>query len=237
MAATYNISYILVYAPDWEGFLYAAGTFFPVQMIWARANHRSSRFVTEDDLYHRGLQICTLVVLATAVLHIRPAKYMSNASDEISMFVFCLCLCLEDLLEVVKCLEEYWYGIGQKDAVQNAALMSLYNVGYTALFHVPALIVAALRFFPRSSSSSSGYDDGHRVLAGEEEAKKDESSYGYEDTSASGYESSSYGNEKSTTHVPIILVLVGYWIMTISLVIRVMYFFPQNGKHKEMYVK
>ena len=110
VAATYNISYILVYDPTWEGLLYAAGTFFPVQMIWTRANHRSSRFVTEDDLFHRVLQICTLVVLATAVLHIRPVKYMSNAGGEISMFVFCLCLCLEDLLEAVKSIEEYYFG-------------------------------------------------------------------------------------------------------------------------------
>ena len=240
VAATYNISYILIYAPTWEGFLYAAGTFFPVQMIWTRTNVRSSRFVTEDDLFHRALQICTLVVLATAVLHIRPAKYMSNAADEISMFVFCLCVVLEDLLEALKCMEEYWFGIGQKVAVQNAALISLWNVGFALLFHIPALIVAALEFFPRSSSS--GYGDDHRFLAGGEE---ESSSNGYNDTS-SGYEDSgAYDNEKSagygvyeksTTHVPIILLLLGYWVMIISMGIRVIYFFPQNGKHKEMYV-
>ena len=204
-----------MYDPTWEGLLYAAGTFFPVQMIWTRANQRSSRFVTEDDLFHRALQICTLVILATAVLHIRPVKYMSNAAGEISMFVFCLCLCLEDVLEAVKCIEEYYVGVGQKNAVQNAARITLYNVGFTLLFHVPALIVAALEFFPRSSS-----DYKRRLAEDDEKALYDQEKSGYE--------------EKSTTNVPILLLLIGYWVVILSLAIRVIFFFPQNGKHKEM---
>ena len=198
-------------------------------MIWTRANHRSSRFVTEDDLFHRVLQICTLVVLATAVLHIRPVKYMSNAGGEISMFVFCLCLCLEDLLEAVKSIEEYYFGIGQRDAVQNASRMSLYNVAFALMFHVPAVILAAMEFFPRSSL---GYA---RRLAATEETSGYEDSSGYGDNDVYGDSKAGYGYKKSTTHVPIALILIGYWVMQISLAIRVIYFFPQNGKHKETY--
>lgn len=50
VAATYNVSYILVKDPTWEGFLYAAGTFLAVQYIWSRANRRPAQFITEDDL-------------------------------------------------------------------------------------------------------------------------------------------------------------------------------------------
>ena len=213
VAATYNISYILVKDPTWEGLLYAAGTFFAVQMIWTRTTARSSRFVTEDDLYHRILKVATLVVLATSVLHIRSVDVMSRASTEISIFVFSLSLVLEDLLEGLKCLEEYVVGIGQKVAVQNAARISLYNVAFSSVFHIAAMTVAALEFFPRSDSSR------RLAEAGEENLYK-EDAYDYVD--------------KTTTHLPIILILLGYWAQNVALGLRVIFFFPKNGKHKEM---
>lgn len=171
-------------------------------------NVRSSRFVTEDDLFHRALQICSLVILATSVLHIRPVKVMSNASQEISMFVFCLCIVLDSVLEACKSAEEYFLGVGHKVGIQNASLVQLYNTGLSLLFYIPALVVSAVEFFPRTSPSGDG-----RLLAGDSQEEK-----------------LSY----ATTNVPIILLLAGVWTTKIYFALRVVLCFPKNGRHKEV---
>ena len=221
------MSYILIKTPGPEGLLYAGGTFWAVQLIWNRANRRPAQFVTEDDLFHRGLQICTLVLLGTIVLHIRPVKIMSNPSEEISMFVFSLCLVLEDILEMVKCLDEYFFGVGQRVAIKASARFGMVNTVFTLLSHIPALVLAALEFFPRSSDYS-------RRLAAEYDTPGEEGSdYKEEDGSYSKYGD---GDETSTTNVPILLILASGWMLLIFLAIRVIFFFPKNGKHKEKYV-
>jgi hypothetical protein len=215
VAATYNISYQLVNDPTLEGLLYAAGTFFPIQSIWTRASVRSSRFVTEDDLFHRALQIFTLLILATAVLHIRPLKIMSQPSKEISMFVFSLCLVLDLILEAIRTAETYFFGVGQKQPVKNSAVQNLYSVGILFCFYGPALVLAALEFFPRSG-------DEYRRLA--EDSSSDEDAASFEaDT-----------EKASANHIPIILLLVGYWFSHIFFGLRVIYCFPKNGRHKEL---
>jgi len=225
VAATYNVSYILVQDTSLEGLLYAGGTFWAVQLIWFRANRRPSRFVTEDDLFHRTLNIGNLVILGTIVLHIRPVKIMSNPSEEITMFVFCLCLVLEDCLELIKCMDEYFFGVGQRVPIRASACFEMLHVVFTLLFHIPALVIAAVDFFPRSSNYT-------RRLAGEDVIPHHEEAPNYEDENA---HSSNYGNgnEKSTTNAPIMLVLAGSWMLLISSAIGIIFLFPKNGKHKE----
>lgn len=144
------------------------------------------------------------------------------------MFVFCLCLVLEDCLEIVRCLDEYFFGVGQRVAIKASAGFGVMNSFFTLAFHVPAMMVAALEFFPRSHSD---YGSARRQLAGED--NYDTSSTGEKDDSSY----SKYGkDEASTTNVPIQLILVGGWFLLVSLAIRVIFFFPKNGKHKEKYV-
>ena len=95
MAATYNVSYILVDTVSAMGLLYAAGTFLPVVGLWQSKVMFDARFVHEDDLYHSFYEILVLVILATAVLHIRSVEFLSHPSEHISMFIFSIALVLE----------------------------------------------------------------------------------------------------------------------------------------------
>eukprot|EP00977_Amphora_coffeiformis_P021587 scaffold9519_cov183-Amphora_coffeaeformis.AAC.3 len=135
---------------------------------------------------------------------------MSNPSEEISMFVFCLCLVLEDCLELVKCVDEYCFGVGQRVAIKASARFEMLHVLFTMLFHIPALIITASEFFPRSSHYS-------RRLAGEDVAP--------------GFE-----GDKKSTNVPILLVLASGWLLLTFISIGIIFLFPKNGKHKEKYV-
>jgi hypothetical protein len=213
VAATYNVSYILVDSPSKEGLLYAAGTFLPIMSVWTTKVFYDSRYVTEDDIFHRCVNVYLLVLLAVAVLHIRPVKVLSDAAGEISMFVFSLVLVLERLLVVVAMLEVHFFGVGQK-ARKPASLRDIRGQCASLPFYVAALTVSAIEYF------GSGVG-GRRLAAAEEDA--------YE---SSGNESSY--SAKETTDVPIWLCLAGFIATMASLIVQVIICFPSGGKHKDM---
>jgi len=210
VAATYNLSYILVDQPSKEGLLYAAGTFLPIMGMWIEKMYYDARFVNEDDLYHRCYQIAQLVILATAVLHIRPVYIMQDSSKYISMFVFTLCLVLDKLFVFIRYIEIYFYGVGQSTVLKMVAKRDIRNHCLSAAFYIAAMIVAAIEYYRT--------DDSYRRLAEEE-------------TTTSTNETTSEG-----TNVPIFLCLFGYVGAQLLLTLNVVFCFPSGGRHKELYV-
>ena len=220
VAGTYNVSNILVRDPSAKGLLFAAGTFLPIMGMWLRNSYHAARFSTDDDLFHRCFQIGLLVVLATTVLHIRPVDIMENSRDNISMFVFCLCCTLEQVMYIVKYAELYFWGVGQRANLKHVAVREVKITLMIASFYLGATLVAALEFFPRQSSY-------RRALAGgdENEQLNSDNDDDYDDSS---------GNDVNDT--PIGLCLGGVLFSLLYLVLNVFFCIPQDGKHKEITV-
>jgi Bacterial low temperature requirement A protein (LtrA) len=214
VAASYNISNILVYDATPFAYLYAAGTFFPILHLWVEHALFASRFVNDSDVAHAILRIAALIVIATAILNIRPVNVMSHSSTDISMFVFCLCLGLERCLTLLRYVELYCFGVGQTKNIQRYALVCMCKASLLLVFYMAAMIVAAMKFFPRQQSDMAEYD---RLLA--------------DTTTTTGDEKT---EDSTTTHIPIILCLVGYFTDALLLVIYVVFFIPSGGRHKQL---
>jgi len=219
VAATYNVSNIVVVSPDRYGLLYAAGSFLPIMYIWVAKSMYDARYVTESDLYHRLVNVVLLAILAVAVLEIRPVEILSNPASESSMFVFALMLVLERVLNIILGLELWFRGVGQA-AIKAAAKRDLVFANICLPFYLAATVVAATEFF------GDGGGKADRLLADaadkETTATSDVSSYGI--------------SAGDTTNVPIILCLTGFVSGVLIYGMNVMFCFPGGGRHKETYV-
>jgi hypothetical protein len=216
VAAAYNISNILVFDASPLGYLYAAGTFFPIQHIWVEHLVFASRFVNDSDITHSIKRVLALIVIATAVLNIRPVDIMAHSSTEISMFVLSLCLCLERCLTLLRYVEVYCFGVGQTKVIKRDAIAAMCRAVFLLVFYGAAMIVATMKFFPRHD------DKEHRLLA-------DSTSPGDENI-----EYQSAASEDSTTHIPIILCLVGIIAHALIYSMYVMFCLPVGGSHKKL---
>ncbi|GAX11057.1 hypothetical protein FisN_24Lh006 [Fistulifera solaris] len=228
VAATYNVSYILTSDPYRNGFLYAVGTFFPVMGFWERKAAIHCRFNVEDDILHRILKAIELLVLATAVLHIRPKKYMSDLKNDFSMFGFALSMTISRILYLLQNMELYYFAVGQRQAIQQAAkgLFSRYLLIETTFF-AAATILAGYHYYlddddgslSKSANESYAYNSSyHRDLAAVEESNTttDESSY--------------------IIDAPIWLMLAGHVASVLCMQITILFCFPADGRHKEFNV-
>ena len=219
VAATYNVSYILVDNPNGEGLLYAAGTFLPVMGIWLTKVFYDSRFVYEDDIFHRLLEVGALVVVACAVLYIRPVKYMSNSEEHNTMFLFSLILVVERIVAMIFHAEVYFFAVGQREVLKKVARSQFVLMLVPAVFYVAATIVAGLEYYGDDDDDNSQ----KRYLAAEDSTSSSSSSY-----------AADYGEKKSYTNVPIWLILAGYLSSLLYMTINVICCFPGGGRHKEL---
>jgi hypothetical protein len=222
VAATYNVSFILVDQVSGTGLLYAMGTFLPVMGIWMDKMFFDSRFVYEDDLFHRLFQICILVVLATAVLHIRSVEVMSHPATHVSMFVFGILLVLSKVLVLARSLEIYWFGLGQTQILKTVVVRDMRKVLISGGMYLAAAIVAGMDYY-----GNRGRDGGsaRRGLA-DTAVTEDEIYADYESTSSSG-----------VNHIPISLCLAGFLFEQILFAVFIVFFAPAGGRHKERYAE
>ena len=188
------------------GFLYFVGCFGPIKNIWINKMTYDSMFQLPDDILHVFFEILKLLFLATAVLHIRPVKYMSNASSNPEMFLFCLANWLSIAYFMCLHLEiRFWGVIGQSSAKYSAVT--------SILSEMPSfiLVTAATVYSGFERYYNNGTNDYHRNLGSETDNYSNEY------------------NEATVTHLPIILMLSS-WI------IRQMIFYPirkYRGQGKE----
>jgi len=219
VSGTYNVSNILVKDPSWTGLLYASGTFLPIMSMWVRNTYYAARFTTSDDLYHRVQQILLLVILGATVLHIRPTDIMEDARNEISMFSFALTLCLEQFVMIVRNVELYFKGVGQREVLKQVALRDLRFQAISLTFYGAAVLLATLEFFPRQDSDNEGYRLVRGLAGGEENSETYDGSAGDEEY-----------------HIPIGLCLAGFAASILYMSVEVVFFYPKGGKHKEFTV-
>ena len=89
-------------------------------MLWWDKIEYDSRFFTYDDVFHRVFSVAVLVVLASVIVHIRPAEVLSNPSDNVEPFALSVSLLFAKVLSMCKYMEMLLIGcVGQ-----NAALMT-----------------------------------------------------------------------------------------------------------------
>jgi len=205
VAATYQVSYIWTSRPDAGGFLYALATFGAVMDIWQQKTYFEARFSHGDDLYHRLQNLGLLGLLATAVVHIRPVKYLSNVAGEVSMFTFCLAILWERTFVLATWLEVYFLGVGQKENIRHVSKNHIVGVLIPTAFYFCAMVLAAHDYFQD--------DDKHRLLAAEESYDKD---------------------EKQVNHIPIILVLTGSLAYLLYTAVVVIFVRPSGGEHRRL---
>jgi hypothetical protein len=237
VSATYNVSFILVDDVSGIGLFYAMATFLPVMGLWMDKMYFDARFAYEDDLFHRLFEICLLVVLATAVLHIRSVDVLSHPATNISMFVVCLMLVLNRVLLLTRYLEIYLFGLGQTQILKTVAVRDMRHATISGSLYLAAAIVAGMEYYgnqdqngnDNNSNSNSTYDSGsvRRGLADAAVVVEDEIYANYQSSTLS------FG----VNHIPISLCLAGILSERVALAISIVFFAPGGGRHKERYVE
>jgi len=212
VAAAYNLSTIIRESPTREGLLYFCGCFFAVMWQWLDKMYYDSRFYTRDDVWHRIFEVAVLVVLATAVLHIRPVVFMETPSKYVDMFAFSLACVLQNVLTMVRYVEIYFFVDGE-EAARKSARRDLFAKMLPTGFYVAAMVVSAVEYYEKKDVYG---DDAHRGLA-------EEAADTY-DTTSSSY---------STTDLPIWLLLGATFSSTIWQWTMIVCCFPGGGRHKE----
>jgi hypothetical protein len=242
VGATYNVSATLVGSPNKIGILYTAGTFLPVVGCWLEKLYFDARFCLEVNLFHRIYQLVHLVVLATAVLHIRSVEDLSHPSKSFAMVGFCASLVAERVLALLRCFETEVWGVGQKQVLKHQSRTHLLRTTISIVPFIVALIIAAKdHVLYRGKEDTIGAYGGHRYMgettsettseavhASTNETMRETSS-----ASSSYAESSSY-SEPEANHIPIFLIFFGYIFWQFVLNVQIIYFFPKGGKHKEV---
>ncbi|CAB9505398.1 expressed unknown protein [Seminavis robusta] len=241
VAAAYNTSNILVDSPSGKGLLYFFGTFLPLMGIWNEKTYFDGRFVVGDDLFHRLVELFGLVILATAVLHIRPVEFMSNSAEHVDMFVFSLMVLIANVLELARNIELSAFGIGvtvngRNVVRQDAKRWFIMTVPYTALI-LAAAVIAGIEYYGNKSTDndkySGGNSDGYSYASGGNYTESDNHRF----LAAASSSSSSYASATAeTTDLPIALILAGHIGKFVHSAVTIRFCFPGGGKHKELII-
>lgn len=178
-----------------------------VVMCDDRIAYTTYSLLVAGDIYHRLWNVALLVVLGVAVLHIQPVKDLEHASQNPSMFAFCLMLVVERLLVILLYLEVYIAGVGQP-AIKPASLRNIRNESLCLPFYIAAVAVAGSEYF------GEGGHGNNRLLA--EESTSSSEQYG------------------EPTDVPIYLCLFGYVIMLVLAGMNLIFCFPKGDEFKEL---
>jgi hypothetical protein len=199
-------------SPSSKGLLYFAGTLLPVMQVWNDKCYYDARFVVGDDLYHRLAEIAGLAAVASAVVHIRSVDILSNPSEHVAMFGYCLSMSIVDIMIVMRFAEIYFFGIGERSTLQHLALREGLALFVGVLFYLAGAIVAGLEFFGKDDSTAN---DDVRGLA-----------------EAEGEYASTESGEVSSTNIPILLCLASMLMRVTVQTVRIVVLSPNDGSHK-----
>ncbi|KAL3945026.1 MAG: hypothetical protein SGBAC_000883 [Bacillariaceae sp.] len=208
VAATYNISTILVTDPSATGFLYFMATFMSSMNLWSAKTFFDSTFAVDDDIVHRVMEVCFLTAMGSVIVHIRTADILSHPADYVDMFALSLSLLLAQFITLLRQIEIGITGIGEEGVLKMVSFRNSRDVMIFGSTQLAATIIAGLDYYNNAGGS---YEDGsHRMLAG--------------------------GGGGSTNHIPIILTLAGPVIFQIQWTIRGIFLFPSDGSHTKLIV-
>lgn len=186
-------------------------------IIWGMKMYYDSRFAV-GSIFHRAYDTGLLLALGTAIVHIRPVKYLSAPSKYNDMFVFSISIFFATLFGVGRMIEVFLAVEGGEASAKNAAKHDMFFYSIMTIFYMAAAIVSGSEYYNNNNSDS----DYYRMLA---EAYKDNETTDY------GYEGD-YGYDSPKTyvnHTPIALMFAGYSIYYLQFLRR---FFQSNEERK-----
>lgn len=158
VAAAYNLGNIIVNNPTGEGILYFAGCFFSVHMMWLEDTFFEARYIECHDVYHRCFHVSFYLIVATAVLHIRPVEVLSKPSLHVDMFLFSLSCVLANLFHMARYIEVILFGIGDEPACKNDSKRQVYFKLVPTVFYLVATVIAGLEYYRNDGSDESTND-------------------------------------------------------------------------------
>ena len=204
VAGFYNLGLVLKNDTSPVGILYFAGCFFPLLFLWKDKLFYDCWFVYGDDVFHKVFEMAVLVVLATVVGHIGSVGRMANPSKYIDTFGFALGLWLAHILTCIRYIECYFYGRGQRSNVKSVSKRQI-------MFQILPLVSSAAAAYIAGSAYFGGSGDRRRLAVADDPT--------------------AWCEEPATTHLPIVLLLLGWLLTELCWLTDVIFLFPTNGDH------
>ncbi|KAG7349475.1 bacterial low temperature requirement A protein LtrA [Nitzschia inconspicua] len=228
VAAFYNLGNVLLTNPSATGLLYFLGCFFPIMNLWHEKLWYDSRFVYGDDIYHKIFEVIVLAALATSISYISPTEKMSDPSSYVEMFGFSISITFCAFLNIVRSIECYFWGRGQRKIIEAASLRDLRWKLMLCAFYVSASITSGIAYFNNKDSSYEGsvveISDGNETAS--EEHNRIMAAI------ESGKANVDPCDKSGTTDVPILLLLLGYIFNELYIFVYIRFCIPKNGEHK-----
>lgn len=104
VAAAYNLAIILKESTNIEGLACFAGCYFSIIVLWYERLGWDARYVYDDNLCIRSVDIVHLVLLGMAIQHIQPVEIMTDTCGHSTTLVYLSCLsvlfCIHLLMKV-----------------------------------------------------------------------------------------------------------------------------------------
>ena len=173
--------------------------------IWTAKTLFDARFQLPDDLMHPIMEILQLCALATAVLHIRPVKYMADGASNPEMFLFCLAVLLSHLYILALDLEIRFVGVAGQSSAKYVAVSNMLTLLPSTMFVVAATIYSGVVYYNQSGN------EGFRMLAGDDSDKS---------------------SSDTLNHFPIILMLCS-WLINHVINFPIAYFRGKGSEFKK----
>jgi len=218
VAGFYNMGAILKADPSPVGLLYFCGTFFPMLDLWQKKMMFDSRFVVGGDIFHKVYEVADLLALAFAVSSIQDVSVLSNPSKREEMFTFAIAMAVAYVLLCLRYAECYLCGRGQRKIIKRVSKNEVFFKVPTTLFSLAAAVLAGIAFYnydgdeEKNDYNENDVNEEKRLLA------------------ATGAESSC-DESNHTTHLPIVLTLLGF--VTNQLHYFVRFYCLSSGDHKK----
>lgn len=187
-------------------------------------------------------------MLATSIVHIRSVDVMSNPSVFPDMFGYSLGLSLLSLLNILRCLEIYFWvdeATADKDATKNVVKRDMANYGCQGTFYLAATILSGLQYYDNKSNAGGNVRRG--LFSGDDDPEHDACSRmiitvssfaadqcGFNRFLAASEEDLSYSDSSKysqSTDTPAWLCLAGYLFNLVHMVVMV-FCYPGGGRHK-----
>mmetsp|Transcript_944 Transcript_944/g.1542 ORF Transcript_944/g.1542 Transcript_944/m.1542 type:complete len:481 (+) Transcript_944:63-1505(+) len=156
VGAAYNLAVILKESPSWEGFLYFMCCYAPIQSQWNEKLLYDARFAPEDNLFHRTVEVIHLLLLGTAIQHIRPVEQMKDTSTYATTFVFALSLAAMSMMDVKRQHDVQKNVIGGDEAKVHAASDVARKMWAIIPFLLSAAVSGRSYFFPLYEGEKNG---------------------------------------------------------------------------------
>lgn len=96
VAAAYQLSHAFKDEPTAEGLLYFVACYLSIFAIWYEKLFYDAKFVAEDDVFHRVMDVVFLCILGSLVVNIQPADLMKDSQHNLNMFYFATGLALSN---------------------------------------------------------------------------------------------------------------------------------------------